>query len=43
MDFLGFVFTPQGFVSFLALGVASGATIGLLMVLLTLFYGRGGS
>ena len=40
MDFLGFVFSPQGIVDLLALGLGSGATVGVFFVVMTLMYGR---
>ncbi len=40
MDYLGFGFDPQSVVDLWAAAVAGGATVGILAVVLTLFYGR---
>lgn len=39
MDYLGFDFTPAGALAVYAEALVSGVAAGLLMVLLTLFYG----
>lgn len=40
MTFLGFDIDPEGILEIASAGIATGATIGVLFVLLTLFYGR---